>query len=47
MEHLNSDLRSADNLLNFKKSLTKNGKTIEHILFSKGTAVNMNKGLDT
>ena len=39
-------MKSADNLLNFKKSLTKNSKIIEHISFSKGTTVNMNKDLD-
>ena len=43
---LNSDLKSADNLLKFKKSLTKNCKIIEKISFSKGTTVNVNKDLD-
>ena len=43
---LNSDLKSADNLLSFRKSLTKNCKIIEKISFSKGTTVNMNKDLD-
>ena len=42
---LNSDKRSAKPVLNFKKSLTKNCKTIRKILFSKGTTVNMNKDL--
>ena len=43
---LNSDLKSADNLLKFKKSLIKNCKIIEQISFSKGTTVNVNKDLD-
>ena len=43
---LNSHLKSAENLLKFKKSLTKNCKIIEKISFSKGTTVNMNKDLD-
>ena len=43
---LNSDLKNADNLLKFKKSLTKNCKIIEQISFSKGTTVNVNKDLD-
>ena len=43
---LNSDLKSADNLLKFKKSLTKNCKILEQISFSKGTTVNVNKDLD-
>ena len=38
---LNSDLKSADNLLKFKCSLTWNCKTTEQISFSKGTTVNM------
>ena len=42
---LNSDLKSADNLLNFKKSLTKNCKIIDQISFRKGTTVNVNKDL--
>ena len=43
---LNSDLKSPNNLLNFKKSMTKNCKIIEQISFSKGTTVNVNKDLD-
>ena len=43
---LNSDMKSAENLLNFKKSLTNNCKTIRKILFSKGTTINMNKDLE-
>ena len=42
---LNSDLKSADNFLKFKTSLTKNCKIIEQISFSKGTTVNVNKDL--
>ena len=34
------ELKSASNLLTFKKSLTKNCKTIEQISFSKGTISN-------
>ena len=34
---LNQDLKSAENLLSFKKSLTKNFKSIEQISLSKGT----------
>ena len=44
---LNSGLTSADILLNFKKSFTKNCKTIEKISFIKGTTVNVNKDLDS
>ena len=43
---LNSDLKSADNLINLKKSLTKNCKTIEQTSSSKGTTINMNKGVN-
>ena len=43
---LNSDLKSADNLLKCKKSLTKNCKINEQISVSKGTTVNVNKDLD-
>ena len=42
---LRSELKSVDNLLNFKKSLSKNFKQIEKILFSKGTILNMKKAL--
>ena len=44
---LNSDLKGADNLVNFKKSLTKNCKASKQISLSKGNTVNMNKDLDT
>ena len=43
---LKSDLKRANNLLNFKKPLTKNCKAVEQVWFSKGTTVNMNKDLD-
>ena len=39
----NSDLKTADNLLDFKSSLTKNCKAIKQI---SSTNVNMNKDLD-
>ena len=46
MEHVKLRYESAENLLNFKKSLTKNCKIIKQILFIKGTTVNMNKDLE-
>ena len=44
---LYSDLKSHENSVNFKKSLTKNCRTIEQMSFSKGTTVNMYKDLYT
>ena len=47
MEHFKLRFRSVGNLLHFKKLSTKDCKTIERISFSKGTAVNVNKDIDT
>ena len=46
MEHIKLRFESADNLLNFKKSLTKYCKIIKQISFGKGTTVNMNRDLN-
>ena len=42
---LNLDLKSANNLLDFKKLLTQNCTINKQILFSKGTTINMNNNL--